>query len=268
MDIIDKYKSTRQKLFVTEAIQPQSIKIATKGPVKNVHYLKIGKGKPLIMVHGGGSHSSEWIKILKPLAEYFQLYVVDRPGCGLTDYINYGNIAYKESATDFIRSFMDAIGLKKSFIIGNSMGGYFSICFALQYPERVEKLLLIGAPAGIKLWIPIQLRLSGIKRLNKILIKTIGKPSIKNVANLSQQLLVANVSNLSDDYLNHMYYSHLLPRFQESFLSMLENVLTIKGWRKKLYLGDQLDQLKVPVSFIWGDKDAFEKPDSGIKKQK
>ena len=31
-------------------------------------------------------------------------------------------------------------------------------------------------------------------------------------------------------------------------------------------MGDQLDQLKVPVSFIWGDKDAFEKPDSGIKK--
>ena len=54
----------------------------------------------------------------------------------------------------------------------------------------------------------------------------------------------------------------------ESFTSLLENVLTLKGWRKELYLGDRLHQLKIPAGFIRGDRDAFEKPEMGLEKCK
>ena len=49
---------------------------------------------------------------------------------------------------------------------------------------------------------------------------------------------------------------------------MLENALTINGWRKDLYIGDKLNRLKIPVRFIWGNKDAFEKPETGMEKAK
>jgi len=49
---------------------------------------------------------------------------------------------------------MDALALEKVFVMGNSMGGYFSLVFALHFPERVHKLILIGAPAGMNRWIP------------------------------------------------------------------------------------------------------------------
>ncbi|MEQ9443779.1 MAG: alpha/beta hydrolase [Cyclobacteriaceae bacterium] len=266
MDAIKAYKDTRQKLFDSAGVQPESIMVTTKGLAKNVHYLKIGQGKPLILIHGGGSHSSEWINILKPLAEQFQLYVVDRPGCGLSDAFDYRGVVMQESAVDFVRSFMDAVGLQQASFLGQSMGGYFSICFALQYPERVERLLLIGAPAGMNRWIPLPLRLLGASGLNKLLIKTVAKPSVKNLKNLHQQILVADMTNISDDYLLHGYYSQLLPGNAASFLSLLENVLTISGWKKDLYIGGQLHQLQVPVRFIWGDQDAFEKPESGLPK--
>ena len=211
-EIIEKYKNTRQKLFDAEGIQPESKIVATNGPVKNVHYLKAGMGKPLIMIHGGGSHSSEWVNIIKPLSEHFTLYVVDRPGCGLTDIINYRGIDYKESAIDFVSSFMDAVGLEQASFVGQSMGGYFSICFAMQYPERVEKLLLIGAPAGMNYYIPLPLRLLGTKGLNSIIKNTIAKPSVKNAAALYKKILVANVIKLSDDFFKHVYYHQMLPR--------------------------------------------------------
>lgn len=57
-----------------------------------------------------------------------------------------------------------------------------------------------------------------------------------------------------------------MPGYEKGFLTMLENVLTFKGWRKDLYMGDQLHELKVPVRFIWGEKDAFEKPQTGREK--
>ena len=58
MDSIEKYKSTRQKLFDAPGVQPESKFVSTNGPVKNIHYLEAGSGKPLIFIHGGGSHSS------------------------------------------------------------------------------------------------------------------------------------------------------------------------------------------------------------------
>jgi len=264
--IIERYKSTRQQLFDAAGIQPWSKMLETDGPVKNVHYLELGTGKPLIMIHGGGSHASEWINILQPLSEHYHLYVVDRPGHGLTDGFDYRGVAFRESAVDFVRSFMDAAGLEKTILMGNSMGGYFSISFAMEYSERVEKLLLIGAPAGMNLWIPPMLRLLGTKGLNHFLVNTVAKPSMQNVKNVHKQILMADVHKLSDDYLKHCYYGQKLPGYKLGFLSLLENVLTLKGWRKDLYIGEQLHRLKVPVRFIWGDNDAFEKPETGLPK--
>ncbi len=266
MDTIKKYKSTRQKLFDAEGIQPKSKFAVTNGPIKKVHYLQSGTGQPLIILHGGGSHAGEWTNIIKPLSEHFQLYIVDRPGCGLSDPFNYRGVDLQEHAVTFIQSFMDAIGLEDAMFMGQSMGGYFSICFALRYPERLDKLLLIGAPAGMNRWIPYMLRLMGTKGFNRILINTVAKPSPENVKQFHEQLLVADVDQLSDDYIRHVYYSQLLPGAQNSFLSLLENVLTLKGWRNSLYIGDKLHQLKIPVHFIWGDQDAFEKPGSALPK--
>jgi pimeloyl-ACP methyl ester carboxylesterase len=52
----------------------------------------------------------------------------------------------------------------------------------------------------------------------------------------------------------------------QSFTKLLENALTLQGWKNQYFIGDKLNQLKVPVRFIWGDKDAFEKPETGKKK--
>jgi pimeloyl-ACP methyl ester carboxylesterase len=266
MNTVEEYKRTRQILFDKEGIQPLSKTVTTNGPVKNFHYLEIGTGKPLILIHGGGSHSSEWINILKLLSAHYHLYVVDRPGCGLTDSFDYTGVDFRKSAVEFVNSFMNALGLDEALFMGQSKGGYFSICFAIQYPEKVKKLLLIGAPAGMNLWIPLILRLLGTKGVNRFLVNSVGKPSIKNVKKVHKQILVADVEKLSDDYLNHCYYGQLIPGNEKGFLTLLENVLTLAGWKKELYIGDKLHQLEIPVRFIWGEKDAFEKPETGRPK--
>ncbi|MBB4080577.1 pimeloyl-ACP methyl ester carboxylesterase [Lewinella aquimaris] len=263
MNAIENYKRSRQRLFDVHDIQPHSRVVVTDGPVKRVHYLEIGMGSPLVLVHGGGSHSSEWINILKPLSAHYRVYAVDRPGCGLTDNFDYTGVNVQKNAVEFIESFMDALELEKALFVAQSMGGYFSICFALKCPERVEKLLLIGAPAGMNLWIPPVLRFLGTKGLNRLLVKSLAKPSVRNVKNVHKQLLVADIEKLSDTYLEHCYHGQLLPGSELGFLTLLENVLTLRGWKKDLYVGDKLHQLKMPVRFIWGDKDAFEKPDTG-----
>ena len=238
----------------------------TEGPVKNVHYLKAGSGRPLILLHGGGSHSVEFFGILKPLAERYTLYVVDRPGCGQTDFFNYRGVDVASHAVNFIRSFMDTLGLRKASFLAQSMGGYFSISFAMQYPGMVEKLILIGAPTGVNRWIPLLMRLMGTKYLNLFMKNTIAKPSVKGVRMLYKNLFVADVSKVPDKYFEHVCFHQMLPGTLFSWFTLAENLLTIRQWKPRLYIGDRLDQLQVPVRFIWGDKDAFERPGNGHPK--
>jgi pimeloyl-ACP methyl ester carboxylesterase len=180
--------------------------------------------------------------------------------------MDYRGMDYRKSAVTFLKSFMDAVGLERAHIMGNSMGGYFSTCFSLEYPDRVTNLILIGAPAGMNLWIPLMLRILGIKGINRFLLKYILKPSISGAKNIHKNLIVFDVEKLSNTYYEHSYYNQLLPGSLIAHTTLLESVLTLKGWRKELYLTPELNRLKMPVHFIWGDKDVFESPDSGIQK--
>jgi len=266
MNAITKYQNTRAKLFEEFHTTAQSKYLETIGPFGKIHYLESGQGSPLVLVHGGLGHSSEWIPLLKPLSERYHLFIVDRPGHGLTNPMENQGIGFRQNATAFIHTFMKGIGVPKAILIGSSMGGYFSICFALEYPWKVEKLLLIGAPAGLNRWIPALLRALGTKGLNRILIKTLARPSIAGHKKIHKKLLVADISKISKNYLEHSCENHQLPGALDSMTDMLESVLTYRGWRKKLCLVNELKYLKMPVHFIWGDKDTFESPKTGKQK--
>lgn len=266
MDSVKEYIQTRDLIFDEVGIAPQSKFVNLGNTINNIHYLEIGIGDPLILLHGGGSHSSEWFNILESLSKHYHLFAIDRPGCGLSDFFDYRNVDLKKHAIEFIESLMNALALDKARILGQSMGGYFSLCFAMEHPERVEKLCLIGAPAGMNRWIPLMLRLLGIRGLNNFLLKTAAKPSLANVRNIHKQLLVADISRLPDIYFKHNYYAQMLPHKFKSFTTLLENVLTLRGWNEKYFIGNKLDALRIPTGFIWGTKDAFEKPETGLEK--
>ncbi len=268
MKVVEKYLKTRQQLFHAAGIQPEALTVKTNGPVKNVHFLKIGSGMPLILIHGGGSSTSEWINILKPLSEKFLLYVVDRPGSGLTDSFNYKYVDVGQHGVEFLRSFMDAVHLEKASFLAQSMGAWFAINFALKHPERTDKLICIGASAGMNYYIPVPLRLLGTPVFNRLLFGTVFKPSARNVRKLYEKLFVVDVSKIPEIYFEHISYHQLLKGWAGSFFSLLRNVLTFRGWKNKYYIGDKLGRLKVPMYFIWGEKDVFEHPETGLIKAK
>ena len=90
----------------------------------------------------------QFAPLLGGLQGSLRCFAPDRPGCGLTDKIDYVGVPFRQHAVDFVKSLVDELHLPKAAIAGNSMGGYWALVFALAAPERVTKLVLLGGVAG------------------------------------------------------------------------------------------------------------------------
>jgi len=76
-----------------------------------------------------------------------RLILVNRPGAGLSDFVDHRQVDLRQLAIDTISSVMDAYALDSAPIICNSMGGLWSFWFALAHPQRVTSLVQAGCPA-------------------------------------------------------------------------------------------------------------------------
>ncbi|MCB9110898.1 MAG: alpha/beta hydrolase [Anaerolineales bacterium] len=126
-----------------------------------VHYKIYGEGEPVfILLHGFGASLFSWREVTAPLAEFGTVIAYDRPAFGLTERpLDWeGESPYSQDAqVELVISLMDALGVEKATLIGNSAGGTISMLTALKYPERIERLILVDpavyAGGGTPAWI-------------------------------------------------------------------------------------------------------------------
>jgi pimeloyl-ACP methyl ester carboxylesterase len=114
-----------------------------------LHYHEAGEGPPLVLLHGGGpgaSAWSNWKQNLPGLSRGFRTLLVDQPGYGRSDKPTVRGGMWEFYARA-VRDLLDTLGIERASFIGNSLGGGTTLKFALDYPERVDRLVLMG-PAG------------------------------------------------------------------------------------------------------------------------
>src|SRR5215831_10687757 len=112
-----------------------------------VHYQEAGdeQAPPIILIHGFISSNLVWSHVLLPLARKgFRVIAPDLPGYGYSDKPANAKYTITEQAHAIVR-FMDRLGIRKAMIVGASYGGAVAATMALDFPERVEKLILVGA---------------------------------------------------------------------------------------------------------------------------
>jgi len=124
------------------------------------HYIELGEGFPLILLHGNGEDVSYFAHQMEPFAKHFRVIAIDTRGHGQTPRGN-APFTIRQFAEDLL-GFMDQHSIEKAHILGFSDGGNIAMVFAMAHPERVEKLILDGAnldAAGVKrsIQIPIEI---------------------------------------------------------------------------------------------------------------
>ena len=110
---------------------------------KKVHYVEKGDGKPIILIHGFLYHTVMWKKNIDALAEKFKVYAIDLWGWGYSERLKKMEYSF-ELYGNQIRGFMDALNIKRATLVGQSMGGSISVYVAAHFPERVDRVILVG----------------------------------------------------------------------------------------------------------------------------
>jgi pimeloyl-ACP methyl ester carboxylesterase len=246
---VEAFKIAQQNLLRKHGVSAESRYLKLKKSALTVHVLAAGRGEPVLLLHGGGGFACQFAPLMGPLQTRFRLFAADRPGCGLTDKLDYSTISLRSHAVGFVTSLLDGLDLPKAALAGASMGGLWALYFALARPERVAKLVLLGEPA----WSPRVMTHAPPPWRN-----TATRESIRAAIGARQ---VADVTRVSDEYVDAAVAARRLPGADLSWNTLIEKFT--KDGMGTYHLRPELKNLKVPTLFIWGDKDKLGPPTLG-----
>jgi pimeloyl-ACP methyl ester carboxylesterase len=174
------------------------------------NYLEAGSGgDTVVLIHGSGpgvTAYANWRGVLPALGEHFHVYAPDMVGFGYSDRpegIRYGLDVWADQTLGF----MDAMGIQKANLVGNSFGGGIALRIATQHPDRVGKLVLMGS-MGVDF--PITEGLDNVWGYDGTL------EGMKKVMGF----FAYDTSLTSGDLAQARYEGATQPGFQESFSSM------------------------------------------------
>ncbi|MEX2591840.1 MAG: alpha/beta fold hydrolase [Anditalea sp.] len=105
-----------------------------------LNFKKTGQGKPIIILHGLFGSADNWLSIATGLEKDFTTFLIDQRNHG--DSGHHEEWDYKAMAED-LAEFMEEQGLEKTHLMGHSMGGKTAMTFALAYPEKVDRMIIV-----------------------------------------------------------------------------------------------------------------------------
>lgn len=218
-----------------------------------VHYKMAGEGEPVfVLLHGFGASTFSWREVMGPLSEVGTVVAFDRPGFGLTERPMPGEWEDRspyapEAQADLTVGLMDALGIERAILVGNSAGGTVALLTALTYPERVEGLVLVDAAVYVGGGTPGWLR------------PLLNTPQMRHLGSL----LARRIQDWGVDFARSAWHdpSGITPEVWEGYTRPLR----AQNWDRALWevtrashpldLPERLDEVTVPALVITGDDD-------------
>ncbi|NUA26926.1 alpha/beta fold hydrolase [Cupriavidus basilensis] len=185
----------------------ETSKFVQAGEVK-IHYHEAGTGPVLLCIHGGAPGAFGWANFgrnLEALSRYFRTLIVDLPGYGKSDKPGIEGPRTGFYARTF-RDMLDALGISKAHVLGLATGGTVGIKMAIDYPHRIDKLILVNSPGGLSLF-----QVGAPKPATHNYYSGEGPSMERMRANLER--LVYDKSLLTDEIVRERYEASIDPEF-------------------------------------------------------
>lgn len=210
------------------------------------NYIAAGSGEPLILIHGSGpgvTAYANWRGVIPDLAEDFACFAPDTLGFGYTDFPSDIRGFSMSRWVSHLIGFLDALGIARAHFIGNSYGGALTLALAVRHPERVGKIVLMGA-AGLPF--PIT---EGLEKVWGY------QPSLEAMRDL-MTTFAFDPSLVKDEIVRSRYEASIRPGAQEAFSSLFP--APRQRWLDELATAEEdLKALPHPTLIVHGREDVI-----------
>ena len=217
----------------------------------NVHYVQAGEGPVVLLLHGLGTSLVTWCRNIQPLADAgFTILAPDLPGHGDSD--KPASLTYDPSAgARLIDQFLRTLGVARPSLVGSSAGGLIVALFALDHPQRVDRLVLV-ASGGLGRQVSWFLRVISLPVLGEVLYQ----PWLHNMMGISKRIFYQPPPFL-DEVLTEMHRVRSLPGSRQATLRSIRSSINYWGLREQRYILHRLKELPTPILTIWGENDTI-----------
>jgi len=217
-------------------------------------FLCAGSGPPLLLIHGIGDSSRTWMPVVEAFAQDHTVIAPDLLGHGLSDKprADYAVAAYANG----MRDLLSVLDIDRVTVVGHSLGGGVAAQFAYTFPERCERLVLVGT-GGIDRGVSLLLRLAAAPTVD-LLMPTFGSPVAKGVARVAAGMLHRLGTDLGRDAEEILKVFDALPD-ATARRAILRTLRSAVDWRgqcitmlDRAYLAEGM-----PTLLLWGAHDAI-----------
>ena len=210
------------------------------------NYIVAGEGDALILLHGSGpgvTAFANWRGVIPDFAQHFRCYAPDTLGFGYTDFPADIRGFEMDRWIAHLTGFMDALGIARAHFIGNSYGGALTLGLAARHPERVARMVLMGA-AGLPF--PI----------TEGLAKVWGyQPSLEAMRDL-MTTFAFDAALVKEEIVASRYHASIRPGAQEAYSSLFPEPR--QRWLDSLATSeDDLRALPHPALIVHGREDVI-----------
>ena len=217
-------------------------------------FLRAGSGPVLLLLHGIGNNCQTWAKVIDRLAESHTVIAPDLLGHGASDKPrgDYSISAYANG----MRDLLTVLDIERATVVGHSLGGGIALQFAYQFPERCERLALVGS-GGLGPELSAGLRAATLPGAELVLTALTGvsgpiKSGLQVVDRLGKLAGWRRVRDLAEAGEALLALKDIEAR--RAFLRTLRGVVDSRGQAvtalDRLYLADA-----VPMLVVWGSRD-------------
>jgi pimeloyl-ACP methyl ester carboxylesterase len=232
-----------------ELIQRVPYHITTVGNHR-IAFLDAGQGPPLILIHGFGGSMWNWEYQYSVLARTHRVIIPDLLGSGLSDK---PEEAYTpKRLVEFFRQFMDRLNIPHATLVGNSMGAGLAMAMALDYPERVHRLVLIsGFPGQVETSIASRQYQRFLYHRPPLWLAKFGNwIAGKRATEKLLKEIVYNPELISPTVIERSFHNRRRSGFLAPLYSLLDNIQSWEG-----QYGNKFQEISQPVLLLWGDHD-------------